>query len=240
MSANASRRPRATARPAPPRRRRRTDCGSSVPAGQRPQWTHCRRLRSSGRVSGPTGSPAILVRIRVGIRMRRQDSLVRTGRGGRRLFAARADAQRPAAGRASFDVDSGHALQALCPGHRGSACGRASVVRAGLARRRLAPPRHAPRPSRCRPRRHAVAIAVRPRVQSGLKRFRVEAGLCRSPGRAVHLPARAAVPPEATNAASSATKRFGSIRWGEWLPSSWIESLAPGVCRCTQCAVSRG
>ncbi len=45
---------------------------------------------------------------------------------------------------------------------------------------------------------------------------------------------------ERTNSASSATKRFGSIRWGEWLPSSWIESLAPGVCRCTQCAVSSG
>jgi hypothetical protein len=45
---------------------------------------------------------------------------------------------------------------------------------------------------------------------------------------------RAPLPPEATNAASSTTKRFGSIRCGEWLPSWWIESLAPGVWRCTQ------
>jgi hypothetical protein len=54
------------------------------------------------------------------------------------------------------------------------------------------------------------------------------------PERPAHLPAHTAALHETANSASSATKRFGAMRWGEWLPSSWIESLAPGVCRCTQ------
>ena len=57
---------------------------------------------------------------------------------------------------------------------------------------------------------------------------------CAEAPAGLHLPARPAAPHEAANSANSATKRFGAIKWGEWLPSSWIESLAPGVCRCTQ------
>jgi len=57
-----------------------------------------------------------------------------------RIFDARDDAHRAAAARAGLDVDAEHALQALCPAHRGAPLGRRSRLGPGRTCPALAPP----------------------------------------------------------------------------------------------------
>ena len=82
------------------------------------------------------------------------------------VFDARDDADCPAAVRAGFNVDAAHALEALCPSHRGRALGRSAVFGACLGCRTLAPPRPGhPRPVPAVRGEHAVlAGEVHPRL----------------------------------------------------------------------------